>query len=420
MCSCRPEPGLFYLRRLMKTHADIALYPRGALEVPTPPEHTYFYRPAEVLLPAAQVQLFVRIAKSLRIRVFPLGGDNPPPTSDDPRLNDVLARTSIARYLVATHEELEDVIGRFERASSHELRLTPNHMLFSSPAWGYSPSGEPAVWDGELAAPTSTDDRRVNVAVIDGGLPEGFDANPLLNSATSSTLIEEEPWPYASSSLLAYPQGHGSFVCGVLRSSAPNADIHSYRALDADLVNDEWTLGNQIRLVLESGAEVINLSLGTFTRRDQSLLGFGLLEAAARSEGGPIVVAAAGNSATWRPFYPAADDWAIGVGAVELTGEPSFPVPASFTNYGPWVDVCANGVDVISAYEEHPYRPIEPGEPIRHFKGAARWSGTSFATPWVAGQIARLRASDPSIDRAGVLAHVASGVPVPNLGVFVP
>jgi subtilisin family serine protease len=150
-------------------------------------------------------------------------------------------------------------------------------------------------------------------------------------------------------------------------------------------------------------------------------MGLGPLQRATAVGSRPIVVASAGNLASDRPFYPAAEEWVIGVAAVEMTGDPAIPVPASFTNYGTWVDTCAEGVNVISAYEAHPYRPITPPAAIEHFEGAAVWSGTSFAAPKVAAVIAMMRAADPGIDRGAALTILAEGAAVlPGLGILVP
>jgi subtilisin family serine protease len=69
--------------------------------------------------------------------------------------------------------------------------------------------------------------------------------------------------------------------------------------------------------------------------------------------------------------------------------------PAGFTNYGEWVRACAEGVDLVSTFfdgfdgrwgpmtlENGNGDLIESFDPD-HFKGWARWSGTSFAAPVV-------------------------------------
>ncbi|HSG98773.1 MAG TPA: S8 family serine peptidase, partial [candidate division Zixibacteria bacterium] len=85
---------------------------------------------------------------------------------------------------------------------------------------------------------------------------------------------------------------------------------------------------------------------------------------------GVIVVAAAGNAASDAITYPAAEVAALAVSAVDTADS-----RAEFANYGDFVDVYAPGTNIYSAFES--------GE-------RAWWSGTSFSTPFVSGQIAGL------------------------------
>ena len=137
---------------------------------------------------------------------------------------------------------------------------------------------------------------------------------------------------------------------------------------------------------------VINLSLGVLG--DPQFPPVALSHALAQVQASTAIVAAAGNNHTNQPMYPAAFARAVGVGAaLDRSG-----APAPFTNYGPWVDCYAPGVDLVSAFTEW-QGPI-PGSASASFQGWATWSGTSFAAPKVSGKVASMIASGMTAQQA--------------------
>jgi thermitase len=93
-----------------------------------------------------------------------------------------------------------------------------------------------------------------------------------------------------------------------------------------------------------------------------------------------VIVAGAGNDGTTQPFYPAALDNVIAVGAFDEDHQ-----RPSFSNYGSWVDMAAPGHYIMSAYPSSGCTiTTTPGA-----TGCYAWNtGTSMASPHVAGAAA--------------------------------
>ncbi|MEB3308588.1 MAG: S8 family serine peptidase, partial [Cyanobacteriota bacterium] len=173
--------------------------------------------------------------------------------------------------------------------------------------------------------------------------------------------------------------GHGTHVAGSIAAEsngfgvtgvAYNATIMPVKVLGDSGSGTYQGVAYGIRYAADNGADVINLSLGGGSGdsnvRNAIEYAWGL---------GVAVVMAAGNEGAASTGYPAAyaSDWGIAVGAINNAGE-----LASFSNRaGSTVldYVTAAGVSVTSTTPGNSY---------------ATWSGTSMATPQVAGAMALL------------------------------
>jgi subtilisin family serine protease len=168
---------------------------------------------------------------------------------------------------------------------------------------------------------------------------------------------------------------------------APKAEVYVEGMLTTAGATFESELVPQIDQALNKTPDIISLSAGTHTREDLPLMGFDVLwEERLSKLKGVMLIAAAGNNHRRDMFYPAAQQGVVGVGALDSTWRGR----AHFSNFGHWVDVYAPGEYITNAFLTGKYVCKEPPDrpQPRHFDGMATWSGTSFATPMVAGLIA--------------------------------
>ncbi len=164
--------------------------------------------------------------------------------------------------------------------------------------------------------------------------------------------------------------GHGTFLSGLVTLVAPEAKVLPLRVLDSDGRGNSFVVAQAIDDALAAGAHVISLSFGTPVQPESKVLEDALKRA---KKAGAVVVAAAGNTGSKTEQFPAASNDVVAVGALAADGSGL----ARFSGSGGWVDVAAPGEQVAG--------PVPGGK-------FAWWDGTSVATPFVAGQLALLRA----------------------------
>jgi subtilisin family serine protease len=278
------------------------------------------------------------------------------------------------------------------------------HLLRAAPRWRSGPARPPVLLQAGPPPPAAADPAAVpvEVAVLDTGItphPWFTDRAWFANVPAS----ESEVLDAGHSHPLDSVAGHGTFVAGVVQQHGSSARLRIERVLHCDGICDEVDLIEALHGLAADPRppDVVNLSFGGFTHDDRAsvLLDHAVTRLAAVS----VVVAAAGNAGSERPFWPAALPTVIAVGALDATGTG----PAAFSNHGPWVDTWAIGEDVCGAFvAAAPELPAAPG-PEGCF---ARWSGTSFAAPAVAGKIAADLAAGVRTERTNLTVPATFGV----------
>lgn len=186
---------------------------------------------------------------------------------------------------------------------------------------------------------------------------------------------------------IADPNGHGTHVAGIAAAAvngvgvagvAPDADLIPVRVLDASGSGYNSDVAKGIIWAVDHGADVVNLSLGgTYASPAVSAA----VDHAVAN--GAVVVAAAGNGGVGGAAnYPAAFPATIAVGSHRQDGTVS-----SFSTRGDYVDLSAPGDSILSTLNNGTWGTL---------------SGTSMATPHVAGAVAALLAAEPALDPGGV------------------
>jgi hypothetical protein len=250
------------------------------------------------------------------------------------------------------------------------------------------------------------------VGVCDTGIwRDAGSAHPLWLLGSYAVQADDEDGLYAYADVLDTEGGHGTFVAGVVRQAAPGVGFDPETALSPAGVGDEEMLVGAIDR-LHPRVSVINLSLGCYTQDDLAPLPVANRIAALQ---GVVVVAAAGNAASTRKSWPAALPNVIAVGAAEAGQKGVARAP--YSNFGTWVDAGAGG-DRVSTYVDG--QLALPGLPPDAFKAYARWVGTSFAAPHVAGRIAATMTANRCGAPLAAQILLASGTPVAGVGMYVP
>ncbi len=292
------------------------------------------------------------------------------------------------RSLVVARAGEAGKVGAALRADPRVLLVTPDAVVNESawPADG-DPSDTffadqedleqirvPEVW------PTTIGDPGLVVAVLDSGVD--IDHPDL--AGVSVVAPRNEIW---NNTDIADDNGHGTHVAGTIFARtdngtgiagiAPGASLMPIKVLDETGSGFFSDVLDGMDWARTHGADVVNLSLGGILEPAQVALIQPTFTAARAA--GLLVVAASGNSGSAIMEYPAGLNGVVSVSAVDQSD-----LQAEFSTFNRGVDISAPGVDILSTtagdYEEE--------------------SGTSMASPHVAGVAALIWSARPSLSVA--------------------
>lgn len=276
----------------------------------------------------------------------------------------------------------------------------PHHVFVSSPFEVGGPYGPP-VMAGSYRLPAGpAPDATVRLAVVDTGI---WRDSPLPES-----WYEAGQADYDDTIAQESDTGHANFITGVVMAHTDSARVRIVKVLDANGICTEADLA--AALVALTDVDIVNLSLGGFSHDGKPPVLLAAALARLLENADRAVVAAAGNDGSdGPPFWPAgfAGTSLPFAGQVVSVAAHDGSALCPWSNTGPWVSMAAPGSDIVSTYVTHAEFPT----------GFARWSGTSFAAPFVAAEIAARHAATGTIAsaveevRQQALARRYGGVP---------
>ena len=298
------------------------------------------------------------------------------------------------------HRSNPDVELRCEPNYVVRSEITPNDTQFAS-LWGMLSIQAPNAWDVTTGSPSVTvavvdtgieythPDLSENIATNSGEIPSNGiddDRNGFIDDYFGYDFINNDGNPMDD-------HFHGTHCAGTVGARGNNAKgvagvawnvkLLPVKVLSASGSGSYASVIGGINYAVKRGVKVLSMSLGGGSY--SQALEDAIITA---RQNGVLIVAAAGNSARntdISPSYPASStqDNVLSVAATA-----SGDVLASFSNWGPTsVDVAAPGVNILSTY----------------LGGQYAWaSGTSMATPHVAGMAAMVLSVNPSLSYAQV------------------
>jgi subtilisin family serine protease len=329
-----------------------------------------------------------------------------------------LQKNSDVSEMVSKYSENPDVEYAEPNYKVHVDATIPNDSYFSL-LWGMHNTGQSGgTVDADIDAPEAWDTTKGNDTIVVAVIDSGVDYNHLDLNDNIWTNPHETPgdgidndhngyvddirgWDFYNNDNNPYDDnGHGTHCSGTIAAEGNNgigvAGVSwNTKIMPLKFLNrtgSGYTFGaiSAVTYATQNGADIMSNSWGggSYTQALENAI-------SAANDAGILFVAAAGNAGSDNdalPHYPSSYnvDNIISVAATDR-----YDNLASFSNYGLIsVDLGAPGVDILSTY---------PG-------GYAWGSGTSMATPHVAGAAALIKAHYPNISVADLKAKMLNSV----------
>ncbi|MFQ3611655.1 MAG: S8 family serine peptidase [Fimbriimonadales bacterium] len=266
----------------------------------------------------------------------------------------------------------------------YRILATPN-----DPSYGqqYGPQRIQA----NLAWDSWTPQRTTHIAIVDTGIDSNHPdltnkMRRLSNGAVygyntvnnTTNALDDNGHGTHCAGIAAAQINNGVGIAGVAGWNPSNPNAQSFiqlmpvKVLDANGSGSLSNIARGITWAADNGAHVISMSLGGSS--SSQTLADAVTYAWNR---GCLLVAAAGNSGSSSPLYPAYYTNVIAVAATDSSDR-----LASFSQFGSWVNIAAPGVAILSTIPNNRY---------------ASYDGTSMACPHVAGAAALIWAQYPNL-----------------------
>ncbi len=327
---------------------------------------------------------------------------------DGPILVSLAPWADLAASLTALRADRPVVYAEADATLHAEGSVIPNNPQFSQ-EWGMTLIDAPQAWG------ITTGSASIVVAVLDTGIDTRNAAfagriwnNPDPVSGALGYRGDLHGWNFVSNTAnIQDNNGHGTHVSGVLAATGNNgigvagvnwkAQIMPLKVLDSGGNGSTDAAVSAVYYAVQHGAKVINASWGgdVFSQSMLDALNYA-------DRAGVVFVTAAGNDGLnndQTTTYPASFRTSneLVVAALDANG-----TLASYSNYGATtVDLAAPGTDILSTVLYNQYQ---------------KYTGTSMATPFVAGTVALLAGQNPGMTAEQLVAQVkATAKPIASL-----